>query len=462
MNFKSVFAFFIISIFYIFSAKAQYNGYSPYSKSALGDLTDRTFSYQNSMASTGTAVDNYYNINLLNPASYGSLKLTTYEVGANLKFTRFYEGTTPDSIKNKAVIASFNFMALGFRLGKRGGLAFGLTPYSSSGYVFNTKSEIAGLGTVNYNYRGNGGISNAFIGMGYKVYRDSAKFISVGANANFLFGTITDEQRVIFDNSSKSYYNTLRTNELQVKGFTFDYGLLYQHRINRKYTIGFGATYIMTADLNATQNTIGWRYTTNSALEESYRDTILLSNITGKITLPSGFGIGLYFGKRDSTNLSYNSNNNNEVAKLNKDKIVGDNLRLALDYKIQNWQDFKLLGINNGLKRNERYSLGISYWPAKKMTNNDSKIKRFFNAAQYRAGAYYNVSHLFLNQTQITDYGVSVGLGLPVIRAFSSINVSANFGIRGTTQNNLIKENYARILFNFTLNDVWFIKRRVD
>ncbi len=413
------------------------------------------------MGSTGIAVDNYYNVNLLNPASYGSIKLTTYEVGANLKFIRFREGTTPDSIKNKANIAAFNFMTLGFRLGKRGGMAFGLTPYSSSGYVYNTKSEINNIGTVNYNYRGNGGISNAFFGVGYKVYRDSAKFISVGATANFLFGTITDEQRVIFNNSFLGL-NTLQTKELQVKGFTFDYGLQYQHRISARYTIGFGATYLMSANLNASQKAIGWRYTQNAEGVETYRDTILLNNISGKITMPSGFGIGLYFGKRDSSNLAYNSNNNNEVAKLNKDKIVGDNFRLAFDYKIQNWQDFRLLGINSGLTKSERLSLGLSYWPAKKMTNNDSKIKRFFNATQYRTGVYYYKSYLFLNQTQITDYGVSVGLGLPVIRAFSSINVSANFGIRGTIENNLIKESYARILFNFTLNDIWFIKRRVD
>ena len=67
-----------------------------------------------------------------------------------------------------------------------------------------------------------------------------------------------------------------------------------------------------------------------------------------------------------------------------------------------------------------------------------------------------------LDGQQINDFGISFGVGLPVYRSNSTINVSAEFGRRGTKQNNLVLEKYAKLNLSVNLYDVWFIKRRFD
>ena len=80
----------------------------------------------------------------------------------------------------------------------------------------------------------------------------------------------------------------------------------------------------------------------------------------------------------------------------------------------------------------------------------------------YRLGGYYSNYYLEVNETQLEDYGITFGLGLPVRTLKSSINLAFTLGTRGTTQYNLVKENYGIITFNVTLHDLWFRKRRFD
>ncbi len=80
----------------------------------------------------------------------------------------------------------------------------------------------------------------------------------------------------------------------------------------------------------------------------------------------------------------------------------------------------------------------------------------------YRFGLSYEQSYLMFDGQQINDFGISFGVGLPIYRSSSTINVAAVFGKRGTQENNLVLENYARINVSVNLYDLWFIKRRFD
>jgi hypothetical protein len=54
-------------------------------------------------------------------------------------------------------------------------------------------------------------------------------------------------------------------------------------------------------------------------------------------------------------------------------------------------------------------------------------------------------------------------LRLGLNRAPSYINIGVELGQRGTKENNLIQEQFVRILIGFTLNDnSWFRKRKYD
>ena len=82
--------------------------------------------------------------------------------------------------------------------------------------------------------------------------------------------------------------------------------------------------------------------------------------------------------------------------------------------------------------------------------------------SKYRIGLFYENSYLMLNEKQINSYGLTFGLGLPFTKSRSSVNLSAELGQTGTTQNDLIKESYVKFTLHFLLYDRWFMKRKFD
>ena len=61
---------------------------------------------------------------------------------------------------------------------------------------------------------------------------------------------------------------------------------------------------------------------------------------------------------------------------------------------------------------------------------------------------------------------MSFGLGLPLGRKLSNINIGFEFGEKGSTSNSLIQENYINLRVGLSLNAVgrqaWFQKRKID
>ena len=55
---------------------------------------------------------------------------------------------------------------------------------------------------------------------------------------------------------------------------------------------------------------------------------------------------------------------------------------------------------------------------------------------------------------------MTFGIGLPV--GLSKINLGFEFGKKGTTNQNLIQENYFNFNVGFSLNDLWFRKREIN
>ena len=65
----------------------------------------------------------------------------------------------------------------------------------------------------------------------------------------------------------------------------------------------------------------------------------------------------------------------------------------------------------------------------------------------YRLGGHLTNTYLSIDGQQISDYGISVGLGLPWrnsqrLYTNTAFNLTYEFGVRGTTNNGLVKENY--------------------
>jgi hypothetical protein len=51
---------------------------------------------------------------------------------------------------------------------------------------------------------------------------------------------------------------------------------------------------------------------------------------------------------------------------------------------------------------------------------------------------------------------------LPLGGTFSNLNIGVEYGQKGTTKANLVRENYTNVVMSLSLNDKWFVKRKYD
>ena len=63
--------------------------------------------------------------------------------------------------------------------------------------------------------------------------------------------------------------------------------------------------------------------------------------------------------------------------------------------------------------------------------------------------------------TAIDDFGISFGIGLPVTKQLTNLNVGFEFGKRGKTDKGLVQEKYLNVRLSLSLNDKWFKKREI-
>ena len=164
----------IISISLLFSliTFAQEGTSSPYSFYGIGDVRFKGTVENRSMGGLSVMPDSIH-LNIMNPAMYSSLKLTTYALGGNVSVNKL----SSDSQSEKAKRTTLDYLAVGLPL-KKLGVGFGLIPYSSVGYnVGSSSTDVNGFRTDNY-YRGDGGLNKVFLGFGYQITK-KLSFIQV-------------------------------------------------------------------------------------------------------------------------------------------------------------------------------------------------------------------------------------------------------------------------------------------
>ena len=78
---------------------------------------------------------------------------------------------------------------------------------------------------------------------------------------------------------------------------------------------------------------------------------------------------------------------------------------------------------------------------------------------------------LTIGNTDIQDYGISLGVGLPVKRSIpgsrireipSTIDIGIIVGQTGTIDNNYVQDSYLKGTIGLNLNDIWFNKKKYD
>jgi hypothetical protein len=325
------------------------------------------------------------------------------------------------------------------------GIMAGIVPYSSIGYNIKQEYNDPHTGTaMDTYYSGDGGIMNFFLGTSVK-FLDRVSF---GVTMNYLMGKLTRERKISFPMNPDAYSSLSSEENYNLRQAVFSLGLQYKEVFDDQFFFTLGATYDFETDANVDleYDVVNGIYAGSPVYGP---DSILINpayplssdTIDGDFVLPRKIGLGFSLG-------------------------IPNKLIFTADYTMQDWTG-SLSGPNFQSAPASSLNMGAEYTP------NVSALRGYHKYVSYRLGGYVTNSYLSVLKPmpeggsgdeyyQLKDYGITFGLGFPVRSLRSSINVALTLGTRGTTEYNLVKENYGILTFNVTLHDLWFRKRRFE
>lgn len=415
---------FILPLFLLFSivSFAQSGSASPYSFFGIGDVKFKGTHENSAMGGLAILPDSIH-VNLQNPASYASIKLSTFTIGGTFNATKFKSNTANEQAQR----SSLDYLAVALPM-KKLGLAFGLIPYSTVGYNIK-KEDVVNNTARTRRYTGKGGLNKAFLGLGYQI----TPRLSIGADLAYNFGRIET-------NSIKSLgvdvaqNGAQETNVSELSGLSINFGAMYNAKINKKTNFYSALTFTPQSNLssNNQRDIFSIRYLGDfTPIPVDYLDT-QASKTTIKLPNKYSFGIGLGQSKKwlVGSEVTFQGSN-----------TFSNKLNLVSTVKYESAV---------------KYSIGGFYIP------NYNSFTSYFKKVTYRGGFRYENTGLVINNQSINDYAVTGGFGLPLGGSFSNLNFGVELGKRGTTKANLVEEKYVNVMISLSLNDKWFVKRKYD
>ena len=403
---------------------------SPYSQIGLGELRGIPNAQFRSIGGVSTGVrtlGGLYNINSNNPASYSAIHLTTFDFGLYGSYSQLSQEGVKQNNGNFA-LGNINF---GIPITPQSAMSFGLNPYSSVGYRYSNSFP---LDTTSYDQisSGEGGLTKAYIGYGIQF----GKHISVGFNVGYLFGNLYKNQEAEF-NKVPGALNTKWENRTSVYGLTYDYGIQYATNLNNELSLTLGYSGNSGNTLKSKNYQTIFRTLGTSSPDEAVSALDSTEYIEGgilsvKMPLTHNFGIS-----------------------INK----GTQWLIGADVHHGTWSDFSIGGVSQGLNNRTGLAIGGQYTP-------DVSALNYFSLVDYRLGIRYDKTQVKVGAQDINEMAITLGFGFPLPSTrnstFHKINLSAEFGQRGTTAHNLVKENFINVHLGFTLNDRWFQRYKYD
>jgi hypothetical protein len=333
-------------------------------------------------------------------------------------------------------------------------MAFGITPLSSVGYNFVNHVSDPVIGAITYKYEGKGGISRLFIGTSYEIIHSNANKVSVGANLSYLFGSLTTSNRAVIDGQSNStgYLHTKISNNTFISDFIGEFGVLYRGKMNDRTHFNMGSTLNLASKLFARREELAFSF--SDVVTESLIDTISYSQ--------SGFG-RIFYPKKVGFAASLEKN-------IPRSEKGSRRFIFSAQYEIQDWGKYSEVfdsdTLVDNMKNSRSFGFGIQYSPY--TSNIITSTEKWWAISTYRLGYSQRSTYLLLDETQINQYGISFGIGIPLLNSmsFSVLNLGIEAGQRGSLGDGLIQEKYINFNLGFTIaphrSDPWFVKRKYD
>ncbi len=369
-------------------------------------------------------------ISITNPALLANLNLTSFSLAIQ---TNSLNVQTQDAKFSNSSLSLSN-VSLGIPMGDKGAISVGLRAKSAVGFEIDSGDF--------YNV-GSGGVNQFYVGFGYEVY----KGLSLGGQYSQYFGRI-DKTKAF----KGSQVPTVQDVNYNVKGNSFKLGLQYKYAFTKKIEVSVGAYGELEHDIRSSGESRFYeaKQISLNNFEETassvFNEEAKINTINGLEKNPFKSVIGLGVGKTNNwfAGLSYESKDaieysGNVFRETVQSEFDVNESTLKVDYETSN-----------------KISLGGYIIPEK------YALKNYFKRVAYRVGFQYHKTGLVLNNNSVENLGMSFGLGLPVGRRVSYLDVFVELGRRGNFSKNKYQEEYLNLGVSFSLSDKWFKKRVID
>ncbi len=395
-------------------------GGSTYSRFGFGEIRFLPSDRSIGMGGATIALLGTNSISSINPAAWTGLGRTRFVLGVT------YEGFSSKDASASSFLsgANFNGVVLAVPISTANGvvLSLGLSPYSTVNYaVVSTVADPVIMDTYTLSQIGEGGLSTAHLGLSLTAGKDW----HFGTKLNYLFGTIKHKTNQTF--SSSQFTSVELTRETKLNGIGGTVGLIYSGagrflHFDESQNLSLGVVFSTGASLPTSQVNL-YRYSAGAS-------TIGLDTINigeGNSFVPLAFGFGVSF--------------------MSRDRYV-----LAGDLYYQNWNRGTILDAHPSELRNSyRIGIGGEILPRKEASAD------FLQKVAYRLGVFYHASNIRVAGSGINEVGITGGVGLPMF-GDTRFSIGIEYSIRGTTANNLQKDNIIRVSLTLNAGELWFVR----
>jgi len=411
---------------------AQNGSVSPYSYFGIGEIQSKGTMENQMMGGIGMFADSIH-VNLRNPAALSKLGvqfgenfgITAYTFGLSHKRLSLQNSTESQSSSS----TNLEYLSIAMAIKKGFGIGFGIMPYSSVGYNLVSENVNDNDVLVTNIFEGDGGLNKVYFSVGYEFVKN----LSVGVTANFNFGTMDYDRIQSLENVQ---FGTFDKRTSEVNGMDFNYALNYNPTINDKYNIFASLRVNTQANLTSkNEKEIGsFSVTTGQNIEVIKADLDAVNLRNTELKIPTTTTLGLGFGEHRKW-------------------------FLGAEYSFQGLSSFSndFIDVDNLVYEDaSSFAFGGFYIP------DHSAFSGYYKQITYRAGLRMDKTGMTINNTEINNFGITFGFGFPMRGSFSNLNLGFELGKRGTTDANLIEEDYFKVNLGLSLNDLWFSKRRIN
>lgn len=405
--------YFILLITFVVTTFSS--GGSLYTRYGVGDMTLANTAREVGVGGSGISLLRADNLSFTNPAAWSAIDVTRFSASVSFKGLDLSSSSTSSFYSE----TQFSGFLIGVPISNDYGISLvaGLEPYSNVNYDVFIEEETEDLGSYTVDYSGEGGLSRAFLGLTYKFPFD----LSIGASYEYFNGKTDFLTDIKFDQTT-DFSNSLYELSLKSNGIGYTFGMIspdFSKFLNSENisNLRLGVTYHFLPPLDvdsvlSSDNAIGFQELTNSGFERE---------------IPSRLGVGLSM-------------------------TWDENYTFLFDYVNQKFSEYTVDGRKSAFLRDlNRFSFGFEYRHA------SGRFGSTWEQMIWRAGLSYEQTPYIVNGNEIDELAAYAGFSFPM-GVDNYLDFGFKYGMRGTTDNNLVKENIFAFYMSLSFGDLWFVR----